>query len=167
MVEAVGDVTAVFKPQVAYFERFGWQGLKAVDEVLRHARSADALTIADVKRMDIGSTLEAYAAAWLGEDAGIRADAITLGAYMGAGSLKPVVERAATVAPGSSSWYARPTRTASPCRTPATTTTAPSPRLFSDDITAFNAARLDPHGLGPSAPWSARPWTMPTRCSNG
>ncbi|BBE72429.1 orotidine-5'-phosphate decarboxylase [Oharaeibacter diazotrophicus] len=149
LVEAVGDVTAVFKPQVAYFERFGWQGLKAVDEVLRHARSADALAIADVKRMDIGSTLEAYAAAWLGEDAGIRADAMTLGAYMGAGSLKPVVERAAAAGAG----LFVVVRSSNPdgialqnARHEDDRTVA---EALADDIAAFNAPRLDANGLGP------------------
>lgn len=51
--------------------------------MIGHARSADALVIADIKRMDIGHTIEAYAGAWIGDDAGTPADAITLGAYMG------------------------------------------------------------------------------------
>ena len=63
MVEAVGDIVGVFKPQIAFFERFGWQGLKSAAEVIGHARSADALVIADIKRMDIGHTIEAYAGA--------------------------------------------------------------------------------------------------------
>ncbi|WP_181702609.1 orotidine-5'-phosphate decarboxylase [Chthonobacter albigriseus] len=100
MVEALGDRIAIYKPQVAFYERFGWKGLKALEEVVRHIRSTGALALADIKRMDIGHTLEAYAAAWLGEDAGTPVDAITLGAYMGSGSLKPVVDRAVQAGAG-------------------------------------------------------------------
>lgn len=149
MVEAVGDIVAVFKPQIAFFERFGWQGLKAADDVVRHARSGDALVLADVKRMDIGHTLEAYAAAWLGDDAGITADAITLGAYMGAGSLKPVVERATAAGAG----LFVVVRSSNPDGIALQTARHEDDRTvadaLADELAAFNATRLDDEGTGP------------------
>lgn len=149
MVEALGDRVGVFKPQIAFFERFGWQGLKAADEVMRHIRSADALALADVKRMDIGHTLEAYAGAWIGQDAGIPSDAITLGAYMGSGSLKPVVERAVTNGAG----LFVVVRSSNPdgialqnARQEDDRTVADA---LADDLTAFNAACRNTAGVGP------------------
>jgi orotidine-5'-phosphate decarboxylase len=149
MVEAVGDIVGVFKPQIAFYERWGWQGMKAVDEVIRHVRSADALALADVKRMDIGHTLEAYAAAWIGPDAGTPVDAITLGAYMGSGSLKPVVERA--VAHGAGLFVV--VRSSNPdgialqnARHEDRRTVA---EALADDLSAFNARALNGAGVGP------------------
>ncbi len=149
MVEALGDRVAVFKPQVAFYERFGWQGLKALDEVMRHVRSADALALADVKRMDIGHTLEAYAAAWIGPDAGIPADAITLGAYMGSGSLTPVVKRA--VEHGAGLFVV--VRSSNPEGTGLQTARLEDERTvaeaLADDVTAFNAGHIGANGAGP------------------
>jgi orotidine-5'-phosphate decarboxylase len=149
MVEALGDSVGIFKPQVAFYERFGWQGLKALDEVMRHVRSADALAIADVKRMDIGHTLEAYAAAWIGPDAGIEADAVTLGAYMGSGSLEPVIRRAHDHGAGlfvvvrSSNPEGAALQSA---RDEEGRTVA---EALADDLTAMNAMRLAAEGTGP------------------
>jgi orotidine-5'-phosphate decarboxylase len=149
MVEALGDRVGVFKPQVAFYERFGWQGLKALEEVMRHIRSADALALADVKRMDIGHTLEAYAAAWIGPDAGIEADAITLGAYMGSGSLEPVVRRAH--AHGAGLFVV--VRSSNPEGTALQTARHEDRRTvaeaLADDLTAMNATRLGAEGAGP------------------
>ena len=149
MVEALGGKVAVFKPQIAFFERFGWQGMKALAEVMRHIRSADALALADIKRMDIGHTLEAYGAAWIGEDAGTPADAITLGAYMGSGALKPVVERA--VANGAGLFVV--VRSSNPeghaLQTARHEDDATVAVRLSDDLTAFNAKALNAMGVGP------------------
>jgi orotidine-5'-phosphate decarboxylase len=149
MVDALGERAGVFKPQIAFFERFGWQGIKAVAEVISHIRSAGALALADVKRMDIGHTLEAYAGAWIGEDAGTPADAITLGAYMGSGSLTPVVKRA--VEHGAGLFVV--VRSSNPdgialqnARHEDERTVADA---LADDLTAFNAANLGTSGNGP------------------
>ncbi|WP_069308488.1 orotidine-5'-phosphate decarboxylase, partial [Methylobrevis pamukkalensis] len=95
LVEATGERVGVFKPQVAFFERFGPAGFLALTEVMDAIHAAGALCLSDVKRLDIDHTLIAYAAAWLGEDAGFPSDAITVGAYTGARALRPVVDRAA------------------------------------------------------------------------
>lgn len=150
MVEALGDRISIYKPQVAFYERFGWQGVKALDEVMRHIRSTGALGLADVKRMDIGHTLEAYAGAWLGDDAGIPADAITLGAYMGSGSLKPVVDRAVKAGAG----LFVVVRSSNPDGIALQNARLEDDRTIAeglaDDLTAFNAAALSTlTGLGP------------------
>ena len=64
-MEAFAGVVPVIKPQVAFFERCGSAGMAALESVLAEARSAGLLVIADAKRGDIGSTMEAYARAWL------------------------------------------------------------------------------------------------------
>jgi orotidine-5'-phosphate decarboxylase len=149
MVEALGDRVGIFKPQVAFYERFGWQGLKALDEVMRHIRSADALAIADIKRMDIGHTLEAYAAAWIGPDAGIEADAVTLGAYMGSGALEPMVRRAQEHGAG----LFVVVRSSNPEGTTLQSARHEDDRTvaeaLADDLTAMNATRLGQDGTGP------------------
>jgi orotidine-5'-phosphate decarboxylase len=149
MVEALGDRVGVFKPQVAFYERFGWQGMKALDEVMQHIRSADALAIADIKRMDIGHTLEAYAAAWIGPDAGIEADAVTLGAYMGSGALEPMVRRAHEHGAG----LFVVVRSSNPEGTPLQTARHEDDRTvaeaLADDLTVMNATRLGQDGTGP------------------
>jgi orotidine-5'-phosphate decarboxylase len=94
LVGTVGELVAVIKPQVAFFERFGPAGLLALSRITREATDAGALVLSDVKRLDIDSTLAAYAAAWLGPEAGFPSDAMTLGAYMGAAALRPAFDRA-------------------------------------------------------------------------
>lgn len=75
---------AAIKPQSAFYERFGSAGWAVLEDLLRDARSAGVLTILDVKRGDIGSTMAGYAAAFLPEGAPLEADAITIAPYMGA-----------------------------------------------------------------------------------
>ncbi len=71
VVEAVVTGNAgIVKPQVAFFERFGSAGYAALEDVLAAARAAGLLVIADAKRGDIGTSVEAYAQAWLNENAG-------------------------------------------------------------------------------------------------
>ena len=91
VVDALGDSVAVLKPQVAFFERHGSRGVAVLERVLAAAREAGALTIADAKRGDIGSTMAAYADAFLGEGSPLAADAVTLSPYLGFGSLEPAL----------------------------------------------------------------------------
>ena len=95
-VEAFADVVPVVKPQVAFFERLGAAGIAALESVMAAAREAELLVIADAKRGDIGSTMEAYASAWLDADSPLAADAVTLLPYMGLGSLRPAFDLAAS-----------------------------------------------------------------------
>ncbi|MFF7292530.1 orotidine-5'-phosphate decarboxylase [Microbacterium sp. NPDC008134] len=86
-VDAVADRVAFVKPQVSFFERFGSAGFAALEDVLSAARRAGLLVIADAKRGDIGSTMDAYAAAWLTPGSPLEADALTVNPYLGVGAL--------------------------------------------------------------------------------
>ncbi|MEZ3160224.1 orotidine-5'-phosphate decarboxylase [Microbacterium sp. BWT-B31] len=88
VVEAAAGRVGFVKPQVAFFERFGSAGFAALEDVLRAARAAGLVVIADAKRGDIGSTMDGYAAAWLAEGAPLEADAVTLSPYLGPDSLR-------------------------------------------------------------------------------
>jgi orotidine-5'-phosphate decarboxylase len=95
VVDALADRVAVVKPQSAFFERFGSRGIGILESTIRQSREAGALVLLDVKRGDIGSTMEAYASAYLDSDSTLRADAITVSPYLGVGSLQPAFDRAA------------------------------------------------------------------------
>ncbi len=86
-IEAATGVAGIVKPQIAFFERHGAAGYAALEEVLAAARAADLLVIADVKRGDVGSTVAAYAEAWLTPGTSLEVDAMTVVAYQGIGSL--------------------------------------------------------------------------------
>jgi orotidine-5'-phosphate decarboxylase len=88
-VEAFGDLAAVLKPQSAFFERFGSRGVAILERTVAEARQAGALVLADVKRGDIGSTMTAYAEAYLSPDSSLSVDAITANPYLGVGALDP------------------------------------------------------------------------------
>ena len=94
LVAALGDVVAAFKPQSAFFEAYGSAGVAALERVLADIAGTGALSILDVKRGDIGSTMEAYADAYLADGSPLAADAITLSPYLGFSSLTPAFERA-------------------------------------------------------------------------
>ena len=100
VVEALADRVAVLKPQVAFFERHGSRGIAVLERVLAEASAAGALTIADAKRGDIGSTMAAYADAFVGEGSPLAADAVTASPYLGFGSLRPLLDLAAATGRG-------------------------------------------------------------------
>ena len=95
VVEALADQVAVLKPQSAFFERFGSRGIAVLESIIRQSRAAGVLVLLDVKRGDIGSTMAAYAAAYLDPASPLRADAITVSPYLGVGSLRPAFDAAA------------------------------------------------------------------------
>ncbi|MGY4856967.1 orotidine-5'-phosphate decarboxylase [Cryobacterium sp. AP23] len=95
VVEAAAGRAGIVKPQVAFYERFGSAGYAALERVLADARAAGLLVIADVKRGDLGTSVEAYGQAWLSPDSALEADAITLNPYMGVGSLASTIALAA------------------------------------------------------------------------
>ncbi len=94
MVDALGGLVPVFKPQSAFFEAYGAAGIAVLERVLADIRAAGALSLLDVKRGDIGSTMDAYAAAYLSDGSRLAADAITLSPYLGFGSLSSAIELA-------------------------------------------------------------------------
>jgi len=94
IVEVLGSSVAVFKPQSAFFEVHGADGIRVLERVLGDIAAAGALSILDVKRGDIGSTMDAYADAYLADGSPLAADAITVSPYLGFGSLQPAFDRA-------------------------------------------------------------------------
>jgi orotidine-5'-phosphate decarboxylase len=87
VVDAAAGRVGILKPQVAFFERHGSAGFAALETVLAAAREAGLLVIADAKRGDIGSTAAAYGEAWLRPGGSLEADAMTISAFQGVGSL--------------------------------------------------------------------------------
>lgn len=94
LVEALGDQVAAFKPQSAFFEAWGSAGVAVLERLLADIAGTGALSIVDAKRGDIGSTMEAYADAYLADGSPLAGDAVTLSPYLGFGSLAPAFERA-------------------------------------------------------------------------
>ena len=99
-IEAFAGVVPVVKPQVAFFERCGSAGIAALEAVIAAAGDAGLLVIADAKRGDIGSTMEAYARAWLDPHSPLRADAVTATPYLGLGALQPMIDLAGSTGRG-------------------------------------------------------------------
>jgi orotidine-5'-phosphate decarboxylase len=91
IVDAVAPHAVAVKPQSAFFEALGADGVRAFEDVCDHARAAGLLVIADAKRGDIGSTARAYATAFIEPrgDAPPLADAVTLNPYLGGDSVEP------------------------------------------------------------------------------
>lgn len=91
IIDAVKDTASCVKPQLAYFEAPGWEGMKAFFAVCSYAKEQGLLVIADGKRNDIGSTCDAYADAYLSSDSPI--DALTVSPYLGSDGINPFIER--------------------------------------------------------------------------
>jgi orotidine-5'-phosphate decarboxylase len=95
ILEQISPYVAVIKPQFAFFERLGAFGMEALARICKEARARDLIVIGDAKRGDIGSTAEAYAAAYLGVGKiseyppEIRVDALTINPYLGWDSILP------------------------------------------------------------------------------
>jgi orotidine-5'-phosphate decarboxylase len=87
VLDAVDGNAGIVKSQVAFFERFGSAGFAALEEILASARERGILVIADGKRGDLGTSVEAYGQAWLTPGSPLEADALTVSAYQGFGSL--------------------------------------------------------------------------------
>ncbi|MEU9854054.1 orotidine-5'-phosphate decarboxylase [Streptomyces sp. NPDC047974] len=94
VVEALAETVAVFKPQAAFFERFGSRGIAVLERATADLRAAGGLVVMDAKRGDIGSTMAAYAETFLRKDSPLFSDALTVSPYLGYGSLKPAVDLA-------------------------------------------------------------------------
>lgn len=99
LIDAVYDIIPAIKPQLAYYEMYGVQGVWAFSETVEYAKSKNLIVIADGKRNDIGSTSEAYASAYIGktdingEKKDIfDADALTVNGYLGSDGVKPFIE---------------------------------------------------------------------------
>jgi orotidine-5'-phosphate decarboxylase len=89
IVDAVAEHAVAVKPQSAFFELYGGDGVRTFWDVCAYARSAGLIVIADAKRGDIGSTARAYADVFAE-----RADAVTVNPYLGGDSVEPFIEAA-------------------------------------------------------------------------
>jgi len=98
LIDAVCDVCACFKVQIAYYEEMGLEGLRAYSETLKYIRSKDCLVIADIKRGDIADTAVRYAKAHFYGD--FEADFVTLSPYMGMDSIEPWLKEAKKIGKG-------------------------------------------------------------------
>ncbi len=101
LIDALCDIVPAVKPQSAYYENLGWQGMEMLERTIRYAKSKGLYVIADIKRGDIGSTASAYAEGWLsgttveGETfKTFDADCVTLNGYMGSDSINPFLDAA-------------------------------------------------------------------------
>ena len=94
VMEAVAGQVAAVKPQAAFFERHGSAGIAVLEEVVAAGRDTGTLVIVDAKRGDIGSTMGAYADAFLRDGSPLAGDALTVSPYLGFGSLDPAVDLA-------------------------------------------------------------------------
>lgn len=94
VIDAVAAVAPVVKPQAAFFEQLGAQGMLALEKVIEHAKRSGLLVLLDGKRGDIGTTAEAYADAYLGGDSssGWGCDALTVNPFLGDDTLEPFVQ---------------------------------------------------------------------------
>ncbi len=99
LIDALYDIVPAVKPQAAYYEMYGWQGVKALYDTIAYAKSKGMFVITDGKRNDIGTTMEAYAAAHLGKTdiAGesteaFGADALTVNGYLGTDGIKSLAK---------------------------------------------------------------------------
>ena len=92
--EGCAPFAAALKPQVALFERHGSAGLAVLEALFARAAADGVLIVADAKRGDIGSTMKAYADAWLGSSSSLGTDSVTLSPYLGFESLRPALDLA-------------------------------------------------------------------------
>lgn len=98
LIDALCGIVPAVKPQAAYYEMYGWQGVRALANTVAYAKQKGMFVITDGKRNDIGSTMEAYAAAYLAEaQIGQSAcepfgsDALTVNGYFGIDGIAPLL----------------------------------------------------------------------------
>jgi len=99
LIEHLYDIIPAVKPQSAYYEMYGPEGIKVLAETIKYAREKGLYVITDVKRNDIGSTAEAYSSAYLGktqldgiESDSFNSDSITVNPYLGTDGINPFIE---------------------------------------------------------------------------
>lgn len=102
LIDALCDIVPAVKPQAAYYEMYGIEGLKCLKKTIEYAKSKGMYVILDGKRGDIGATSEAYATAYLGktklgesEEAAFDADCLTVNPYLGTDGIAPFIKECA------------------------------------------------------------------------
>lgn len=99
IIDQIYDLIPAVKPQLAYYEMYGVDGIYAFDETCKYAKSKGLIIIADGKRNDIGTTAEAYSNAFLGiteidkqiKQKAFDVDALTVNPYLGEDGIKPFI----------------------------------------------------------------------------
>ena len=99
IINEICDIVPAIKPQAAYYEMYGWSGVKTLEDTIRYAKSKGMFVITDGKRNDIGATMTAYTAAHLGtvmvgenELEPFGADALTVNGYLGSDGINPLLD---------------------------------------------------------------------------
>ncbi len=99
IIDAIADIVPAVKPQIAFYECYGYEGLRAYEETIKYAKQKGLLVIGDAKRNDIGSTATAYAQGHLGKVEGfdgpietINGDSLTITPYLGTDGIKPFTD---------------------------------------------------------------------------
>ena len=92
IIDIAKHKVVAIKPQVAFFEQWGPDGMSLLVKVSKMARENNILVIMDAKRGDIGSTSDAYAKAWLSKNSPFGANALTVNPWMGLETLFPFIE---------------------------------------------------------------------------
>lgn len=99
LIDVLYDVVPAVKIQAAYYEMYGWNGIRCMSLTAEYAKKNGLYVIIDCKRNDIGTTMGAYSAAYLGEtEVGLNkisafsADCITVNGYLGYDGIKPVID---------------------------------------------------------------------------
>lgn len=90
IIDATYDITAIYKLQIAYYEAYGIEGLKAYIKTLEYIRERGLFSIGDIKRGDISKTAEMYAKAHF--EGEFETDFITVNPYMGFDSISPYLK---------------------------------------------------------------------------
>ena len=103
LIDSLCDIVPAVKPQSAFYEALGFEGVRVLKKTIDYAKSKGMFVICDGKRNDIGSTADAYAAAYLGEVTvggsqlkPFDADMLTMNAYLGSDGIRPFLDRAIT-----------------------------------------------------------------------
>ena len=98
LIDGLCDIVPAVKPQAAYYEMYGWQGMRTLAETIAYAKNKGMFVITDGKRNDIGATMQAYACAHLGETEvegetieAFGADALTVNGYLGTDGIDPLL----------------------------------------------------------------------------
>ncbi len=92
LIDSVCDIVPAVKPQIAFYEMFGIEGMRAFKDTCSYAKEKGMIVIADIKRGDIGSTAKGYSEAYIGETAKYDIDFVTVNPYLGIDGIKPFID---------------------------------------------------------------------------
>ena len=99
LIDALYDIVPAIKPQAAYYEMYGWQGVRTLAKTIEYAHEKGMYVITDGKRNDIGTTMEAYATGHLGKTeingqqvAAFNGDCLTVNGYLGSDGINPLLK---------------------------------------------------------------------------